>query len=308
MPPVTIVRTLECGANGRRFFPRLAPPDTGTWLPVAGSEWHFGAVGAASWTGVRLLDVLEATGIDHSIARDVLATGLDEIQYSHVVPASKACAEDSLLVYAMNGRPLPPDHGYPCRTFFSGWGGNSDVKWLGSIVVSKTSITLPPHQKTQVLMGPDYPKQEVVTVQNVKSAFALDWEATLTLPENGVIELSGRAWSGAGEIVGVEVCIRQEVERGEWRAVWDPPWQAAELDRSGPDITAWTGFTVEWRDAAVGHYQVMARATDAQGNTQPAPEAVPWNQYGLLYNGHVGYPVTVIPAGVGCTAGGHSTN
>jgi DMSO/TMAO reductase YedYZ molybdopterin-dependent catalytic subunit len=304
MPSVTIVRELECGANGRRFFPRLAPPHTGTWLPVSGSEWRFGAVGVASWTGVRMRDVLDKAGVDRTAAFDVLATGLDDIQYSHVVPASKAYAEDSLIVYGMNGRPLPPDHGYPCRTFFSGWGGNSDVKWLGSLVVSTKSIPLPPHQATQILTGPDYPVPVVVTVQNVKSAFELDWDVTLTLPENGVIELSGRAWSGAGRIVGVEVCVRQEVERGKWQAVWDPPWRAAELDRTRPEAAAWTRFTLDWRDVAVGSYQLMARATDEQGNVQPAPDEVPWNQYGLLYNGHVGHGVTVVSAGAG---GCHAT-
>ncbi|MDQ5823740.1 MAG: molybdopterin-dependent oxidoreductase [Chloroflexota bacterium] len=305
MPAVTIVSTLECGANGRRFFPKLAPAEAGsTWEPVSGSEWRFGAIGVARWTGVRLLDVLEAAGIDQSSAVDVAVTGLDEIGYSHVVPAGKACADDTLLVYAMNGRPLPPDHGYPCRVFFSGWGGNANVKWLGSIVVSATPIPLPHAQITQVLIGPDYPEPVVVTVQNVKSAFELDWDTTLTLPEDGVIELSGRAWSGAGPIALVEVCARQEVERGEWREVWDPPWLSAELDQPGLAETAWTRFTLRWQGAKVGYYKLMARATDAQGNVQPAPDEVPWNQHGLLYNGHVGHPVTLVPPGSGCMAAG----
>lgn len=310
MPPTSVVSVMECAANGRRFFPKLAPPDSGTWLPIAGSEWRFGAVGAATWTGARLRDVLQAAGIDQNSAVDVLISSLDGVQYSHVVPAERAYADDSLLVYSMNEKPLPPDHGFPCRAFFSGWGGNSDVKWVGSITVSPTPLPLPDHQTSQVLKGPGYPPDgEVVTVQNVNSALELDWDATLPLPENGVIELSGRAWSGAGLVVSVEVCVQQEVERGKWQPVWDPPWRPLELQPypPAPAPAAWARFTLEWSDAKAGHYQVMSRATDDKGNVQPDPDEVAWNEYGLLYNGHVGYPITLVPAGVGCVHSGEHT-
>src|ERR1700682_407678 len=146
--PVTIRRVLDCGANGRAFFPKYPSPNDGDWMPVGFTEWTYGTMGAADWTGVRLRDVLRAAGIAES-ACDIMLTGLDQITvqdattgktgpapYQHVIPIAKALEDDTLLVYRMNGETLPVDHGYPLRAFFSGWGGNTAVKWLGAIQVS----------------------------------------------------------------------------------------------------------------------------------------------------------------------------
>jgi DMSO/TMAO reductase YedYZ molybdopterin-dependent catalytic subunit len=78
LPQVTLRRVLDCGANCRAFFPKLPRGGNGPrWLPIGFTQWHFGAVGAADWTGVRLSDVLAATGIDRAIG--VKFTGLDSI-------------------------------------------------------------------------------------------------------------------------------------------------------------------------------------------------------------------------------------
>ena len=45
--------TLECGGNGRKEFNP----------PAKGNQWSVGAVGCASFTGVRLRDVLQAVGV-----------------------------------------------------------------------------------------------------------------------------------------------------------------------------------------------------------------------------------------------------
>lgn len=44
---------LQCAGNGRAFYQP----------PVAGVQWHRGAVGQAMWAGVRLRDVLERGGV-----------------------------------------------------------------------------------------------------------------------------------------------------------------------------------------------------------------------------------------------------
>src|ERR1700754_4196661 len=54
LPQVPRRRTLDCGANCRVFFPSRPPGgDAGRWLPIGFTQWHFGAVSAAEWTGVR---------------------------------------------------------------------------------------------------------------------------------------------------------------------------------------------------------------------------------------------------------------
>ena len=44
-------------------------------------------------------------------------------------------------------------------------------------------------------------------------------------------------------------------------------------------------------DPKPGSYEIMTRATDEQGNTQP--DAVKWNTLGYLYCAVVSHPVTV---------------
>ncbi|WP_433424885.1 molybdopterin-dependent oxidoreductase [Microtetraspora malaysiensis] len=137
MPHVTLKRTIDCGANCSAFFPKLPPGGAdGRWLPVGYTQWHFGAVGAAEWTGVRAKDVLAAAGAESPV--DVKFTGLDvivnrsfpggTIRYSQVAPADKVLKDDTLLVYGMNGWDLPVDHGYPLRLLLSGWAAVTYVK------------------------------------------------------------------------------------------------------------------------------------------------------------------------------------
>ena len=38
-----------------------------------------------------------------------------------------------MLAYAMNGEPLPIQHGYPLRLVVPGWYGVASVKWLSEI-------------------------------------------------------------------------------------------------------------------------------------------------------------------------------
>src|SRR5690242_8120127 len=42
---------------------------------------------------------------------------------------------DNLLAHAMNGSPLPPQHGYPLRLVVPGWYGMTSVKWLEAVTL-----------------------------------------------------------------------------------------------------------------------------------------------------------------------------
>jgi DMSO/TMAO reductase YedYZ molybdopterin-dependent catalytic subunit len=299
LPQVTLRRTLDCGANCAAFFPRLPPSGADDrWLPVGYTQWHFGAVGAAEWTGVRAKEVLAAVGADRPV--DVKFTGLDmvpnpgcpdgKVHYSQVVSADKVLQDDTLLVYRMNGSDLPVDHGYPLRVLFSGWGGNTMVKWLGEIEASMQRIPASGPQKNQVLIGPAYPRPVRPTVSRVRSAIEHNPEVTL-MP--GDIMLHGRAWSGAGAIDRVDVAVEKLVAPGRW--VSEMPWRQAEL-LSTPEPLMWVRFEVPWQGVKPAHYRVMSRATDRAGNVQPRPEDVAWNQHGLGYNGHFPLEVVVLPA------------
>ena len=53
--------------------------------------------------------------------------------YERALPIGEV--EHALLVYEMNGAPLPPQHGFPLRLVVPGWYGMQNVKWLTRITV-----------------------------------------------------------------------------------------------------------------------------------------------------------------------------
>lgn len=267
-----VARFVECAGNARVFFQEVLGMET------SGSPWRLGAIGVAEWTGVPLGAVLERAGVKPS-ARDVMPVGLDELEVRRPLPLAKAMADDTLLVYAMNGDDLPPDHGGPVRALVPGWIGIANVKWVGRVEVSEEALFSDWNTTSYVLIGPTYEPQgqakgPVLTTQVVKSALELPWPAALAA---GRQTLQGRSWSGAGRIAGVEVRID------------DGPWRPAQPeDRNEPG--AWRRWSLPW-DATPGDHQVWVRARDDQGNHQP--DTVPFNQKGYLYGGMVAHPVRV---------------
>ena len=114
--PVTRRMVLECGGNGRSFFTPQA----------RGNQWTNGGAGCAEWTGVRVADVLKAAGIKESaqftghygIDKSLADASKDAI--SRGVPIKKAMDANNLIVFAMNGQPLPHIHGGPVRLVVAG--------------------------------------------------------------------------------------------------------------------------------------------------------------------------------------------
>ena len=54
---------------------------------------------------------------------------------SRGMPIPKAMEEHSLMVWAMNGEPLPNIHGGPVRLVVPGWPGSLSHKWLKKITI-----------------------------------------------------------------------------------------------------------------------------------------------------------------------------
>jgi sulfane dehydrogenase subunit SoxC len=136
-PAVTSRVLLECAGNGRA---RLEP------RPVS-QPWLLEAVGTAEWTGTPLAPLLEEAGLSPD-AVDVAFTGADhgvergiEQDYARGLPLAEALRPDTLLVWGMNGAPLPPQHGAPLRLLVPGWYGMAQVKWLSRIDVLAEPFT-----------------------------------------------------------------------------------------------------------------------------------------------------------------------
>ncbi len=278
LPSETITAFVECTGNGRGFF------TSQQGQTVSGTAWKLGAVGVARWRGVRLATVLARAGLTRD-AVDVLPEGLDPdytaagVNLGKVrrpLPVGKAL-QDTLLAYEMNGRPLPPDHGFPVRLVVPSWAGIASIKWLGRIEVSATPLVSPWNTQFYRLLGPDYPPEgTLVTEQVVKSAFELPWDATLAAGQRQV--LRGRSWSGHGRIRRVEVSTDG--------VTWAPakPISPA-LDRG------WLQWEFPWRPRTAGSYTLRARATDVTGTRQP--DVSPYNTQGYLFGAVVRHPVTV---------------
>jgi len=277
LPSETVTAYVECAGNGRSFY------TTQQGQSVTGTAWRLGAVGVARWRGVRLSTVLRHAGLTRD-AVDIMPAGLDPNYVTGGVdlgpvrrpmPVQKAL-HDVLLAYEMNGEPLPPDHGHPVRLVVPSWIGISSIKWVGTIEVATEALFSPWNTQFYRLFGPGYPADgQPFDRQVVKSAFELDWNASL--PAGETSRLTGRSWSPNGPVRQVEV----STDGGQ-------QWRRAR--RVGPAGGPWQRWEVDWCPAAPGSYELMARATDVAGVTQP--EVAPYNTLGYLFGGVVRHAVT----------------
>ena len=273
LPSRSVIAFVECAGNGRGFFKEQMGKI------ASGTQWRFGGIGVAEWTGVPLGAVLDLARVRRDTPRDilnVLVEGLDSVKVNRPISLTKAYEDDTLLAYAFNGEPVPVDHGFPVRAIVPGWVGINNIKWVGRIEVRSGRIDVPTTTSTYVLDGPDYPSKVVLREQTIKSAVALPWPATLAA---GPQRVRGFAWSPVGRIGRVDVSL----DRGG-------TWQPADLRE--PNISrAWTRWEFLW-DARPGDHVVLTRAADDRGNVQPS--SISWNAQGYGYNVPVPYPLKVV--------------
>jgi DMSO/TMAO reductase YedYZ molybdopterin-dependent catalytic subunit len=278
-PQVTHRVTLECAGNGRA---RLSP------RPVS-QPWLDEAVGTADWTGTPLAPLLRQAGI-RGDAVDVVFTGADhgiergvEQDYQRGLPVEEVLRDDVILAYALNGQPLPPQHGAPVRLIVPGWYGMTQVKWLVRIDVLDEPFTgfqnETAYRLKQSADDAGMPVTRIEPRALVRPPGFPDFQTRLRIIDRGVHELTGRAWSGRGPVTRVDV----SVDGGE-------TWAETDL---GPHVApyAWRSWRWTWEAAATGRHDVCARATDATGQVQPMDD--PWNLQGMANNAVHRVPVFV---------------
>ena len=269
-PAVTLAVTLECAGNGRA---NLSP------RPVS-QPWLFEAVGTSEWTGTPLRPLLEAVGALDGAAH-VVFTGLDrgvqggiEQHYERSLTLAEATREEVFLAYAINGQPLPPQHGFPLRLVVPGWYGMTHVKWLRSITV----VTRPfrgYQQEPAYHVTRTWDELGEPVTRMLPRSLMVPPGIPEFLPRTrqlalGRCILEGQAWSGWGRIVRVEV----STDGGN-------VWADAELGRAGGEF-AWQSWRHVWDADQAGQFELCCRATDAAGNVQPL--SAPWNAHGVCNN------------------------
>jgi DMSO/TMAO reductase YedYZ molybdopterin-dependent catalytic subunit len=281
LPSVTRTAFVECAGNARSFY------STQQNQQVSGTAWTLGAIGTARWRGVRLADVLRRAGIGRN-AVDVLPRGLDDEVVSdgtnlgrvrRPLPVAKAL-DDVVLAYEMNGRPLPPDHGYPVRMIVPSWVGIANIKWVGDIEVSAEPLLSPWNTGLYRLFGPAYPPEgsAPLTRQTLKSAFELAPGASVPVYRRQV--LTGRSWSGGAPVRTVEVSTDGGAR-----------WRHARL-RDEPRSGSWVRWSADWLPKERGPAVLLARATDRTGRTQP--DVAVHNTQGYLFDAVVRHGVHVV--------------
>jgi DMSO/TMAO reductase YedYZ molybdopterin-dependent catalytic subunit len=274
----TLAVTLECAGNGRSLIkPR----------PVS-QPWVHGGVGTAEWTGTPLAPLLAEAGVA-SEAVDMVFTGADrgvqgseEQNYARSLNVSEAMSPDVLLAYAMNGAPLPPQHGFPVRLLVPGWYGMASVKWLTGIEATAAPFTGFQQTSSYRYNRDETDPGEPVTRIKVRALMVPpgipDFMTRNRLVDAGPVLLRGRAWSGRAPVRQVKVAV-------------NGVWSEAQLDPPDGEF-AWRGWTFRWQ-AEPGRHQLMCRAMDALGQVQPLePE---WNYLGMGNNAVQKVRVTVRP-------------
>ena len=280
-PSVTIPVTLECAGNGRAA---LAP------RPLS-QPWLLEAVGTAEWTGTPLRALLEEAGIQDG-AVEVLFRGLDrgieggeDQQYERSLPLAECLRDEVLLAYAMNGQPLPPQHGFPLRLVVPGWYGMTSVKWLDRITLLDEEFAgyqqARGYRLRQTPDEPGEPVSRMVPRSLMIPPGIPDFATRARTLEAGATTISGRAWSGFGPVERVEVST-------DGGATWDDARLGAQ-----PSRWAWRAWDFDWEASEPGVHELCCRATDSEGNVQPLD--APWNLGGYANNEVHRVPVTVEP-------------
>jgi DMSO/TMAO reductase YedYZ molybdopterin-dependent catalytic subunit len=279
-PTVTARVLLECAGNGRA---RLEP------RPVS-QPWLLEAVGNAEWTGTPLAPLLEEAAVSPG-AVDVVFTGADhgiergvEQDYARGLPVAEAMRPDVLLVWAVNGAPLPPQHGAPLRLLVPGWYGMAHVKWLTRVEVLDHPFDGFQNATAYRLKTEAHEAGAPVTRIAPRALLAPpgfpDFMTRERFVPPGPVTLTGRAWSGRAALTGVEV----STDGGD-------TWTPADLAPADPAHPyAWRAWTCPW-DAVPGRHEVVVRAADAEG---PQPVEQPWNRQGMANNLVQRVPVTVL--------------
>lgn len=254
---------IECSGNKRAYFEEK----------VFGEQWESGAMSEGVWKGVPLKTLLEYSGIQAGVSEVVFKgrdAGIKSSQYNHFersLPIAKALQPDVMIAYEYNGKPLSHKHGFPFRLIVPGWYGMASVKWLNEIILIKDNFTGPFQTEDYVYYYKNGTSVQVTT-NHVNSTIQQPQDKQLV--KSGTHKIKGIAWTGSGVVSKVEISF----DNGD-------SWEQVKLE-----ITPKEYQTVPWsypiKFQSGSEYHISVRATDSEGNTQPA-EAI-WNKKGYGYN------------------------
>jgi DMSO/TMAO reductase YedYZ molybdopterin-dependent catalytic subunit len=220
-------------------------------------------ISTAIWQGVTLRTLLEKHGGALPNARYVAFYSVDG--YSVSQPLDVVLEADALLVWQMNGVPVPNRHGFPLRALIPGRYGEENAKWL-------TRVELTDHFVGGLYSDQGWYYGLLHTMNRIDRP-----RGHLALGHT--IEIGGIAFAGNRGIEKVEVSVDDGVT-----------WRQATLD---PALSqdSWVLWSWQWTPSLPGQYTLVARATDGTGEVQTSLKQ------GTVPNGATGYHEVVVQVG-----------
>ncbi len=206
-----------------------------------------GLMSNARFTGVRLADLLDRAGIQSGTS-EVIFQAADG--YSDRLHLVQALDPRSLVVYLLNGQPLPQAHGYPARLLIPGLYGMKNGKWLTSLEVSSGDYT-------GYWEARGWTREAVVKLTS-----------RIDMPHDGDLLVAGPIFVAGVAYGGDKGIARVDVSTDGGRS-----WQPAGLKRPLGPLT-WVLWEFGWT-ATSGQHVLAVRAIDLDGNVQTPAEAPP---------------------------------
>lgn len=230
----------ECTGEGRGLLQPLVP----------GLPWHKGDLGCALWRGAPLKAVLEKVGVKDSAKQVAFKSAgrtiaLSAPDYWRAYPVDVALSGRALLAYQMNGAAMPLWNGYPLRLVVPGTYAPHWVKQVVQIEVRSTPIG-------NLWAASDTNADRL----RLMSLVTTPADGT-SVPAGAPLTLTGVAYDDGTGIAKVEV----SVDNGR-------TWQQAQLDKPVAQY-AWRIWHFRFTPAGTGALQVLTRATNVKGVSQP---------------------------------------
>lgn len=228
-------------------------------------------VGNARWVGTSLAALLKDAGLKPT-AREVVYFGADhgteeiahgggqpekyEQNFARSLGVEDAMNPDVLLVWEMNGAPLPTKNGGPVRFLVPGWYGVCNAKWVNHIQVQDRRF-----------MG-RFMARDYVTLIERKDGDQTIWEET-SVSRMQLKSMVARLTRDSSKFVSTGFVLNDGTPlRSVELRVDNGPWQVAKLDSHNTKYS-WKLFTYEFPALGPGDHTIVSRATDVNGIVQP---------------------------------------
>ncbi|MBK8468909.1 MAG: molybdopterin-dependent oxidoreductase [Candidatus Phosphoribacter sp.] len=211
-------------------------------LACVSNEVGGNLVGNALWTGWPVRELLAQAG-PRPGADMVLSRSADGWTAGTPLPVLTD-DRDALLAIAMNGEPLPFEHGFPVRLVVPGlYGYVSATKWVTELKVTRFAVDMGYWTpRGWSALGP------------VKTASRIDVPRSGVQVSPGTVAVAGVAWAMHRGIRAVQVRVD------------DGPWADARL-ASEPTVDSWRQWVFDW-PATAGSHVLTVRAQDGDGQWQ----------------------------------------